>query len=227
MKNNKTNIAIFDFCGTMVPFQSADEFIRFSTFDYANRAKAKKTDSIIAFLRKIRFLSLYNKLFKESLEKKIIAKRIKGMSVVEATSLAKRFVEKKIKPSFIKETLTILNDCKKNNYYIVFVSAAYDIYLSILAAELGFDFVIATKLDSKNGVMTGRFKNDCVGLRKKKMIMRHLNQRFGEGNYDIVLSIGDSKTDIPVLDLALKKIVVSKSHQAWIKPSYEEIIYGD
>ena len=225
---NKVKVALFDFCGTFIPFQSGDEFIRFASEDYVSKEKLKKEEKQLAYLRKSVVLRGYQKFFKRPVSKWIIASRIKGMKEENIHEKAGEFIEKRVKPALLKETLSLLKECKEKGYYCFMVSAAYNPYLCIFIKEYGIDDVVCSMLDVKNKVMTGKIKHDCFASRKVKYAIKHLNKKFGKGNYEIEFSIGDSKTDIPILNLAKRKVVISKNtHQDWVNDSYEEIIYGN
>lgn len=226
MPENKVKVAIFDFCGTFVNFQTADEYIRFASQSFLSDEQIQKSEKKRQFYLKARLIQFHDKFFASSLNKKLIVSRIKGMSLEDADKEADKFIEQKIKPAFIKETLGLLEENKKNGVYTLFVSAAYDIYLKKVVEQLGLDDYICTKLSYKKNKMSGKFKKDCIGKRKVKYAVAYLNKKFGKGNYEIVFSIGDSKSDIPVLDIAKRKVVISKEKQPWVKEGYEEIIYG-
>ena len=222
---NKVKVAIFDFCGTCVNFQTADAYIDYATKDFIDAKTLQKSEAKRKRLLKLRIIQLHDRFFKSSLNKRIIAQRIKGMKYEDADKRAINYIKDKIEPALIKETIDLFKEYKSSGAYTLFISAAYDIYLSKFVQKYGFDGMVSTKLISKNGVMLGKIKDDCVGKRKAKEAIKYLDNKFGKGNYEIVFSIGDSKTDIPILELAQRKVVISTKHQDWVKENYEEIIY--
>lgn len=222
---NKTRVALFDFCGTCVNFQTADEFIRFCTTSRIAEGKIRKQERFIHALGKARILRLYGLVFHASLQKRIIAKRVRGMTIEEVEEKANAFIDARIKTSIINETMGYFNDLKKDGVFCLFVSAAYRPYLQKFATQYGFDGVVCTTLRSRGGKMTGKIGTDCVGPRKEKMALRFLNSKFGKGNYEIVFSIADSEGDTRILDIARERVVISKRHQSWLKPDYKEVIY--
>ena len=229
-KNNAvTKVAIFDFCGTFVPFQTADAYIKWLNKDYISYKKKKRVERLQHFYSKTRLNHVYAKLFNKQINKITIAKTIKGIDYNTAKKYAETFVEKCIKPQIIKQTESYLSEFKKRkekgeNIFIMFVSAAYDIYLDIFKNQYGFDGIVSTGLEHKNNKMTGKILHDCVGYNKKKMAIKYLDKTFGAGNYNIIFSIGDSISDIPILDVADKKVVIAQKHNDWIKDDYEEVI---
>lgn len=221
---SKKQIAVFDFCGTMVNFQSADIFIEFVSKKFPSPS-ADKAEKIRRFLikSKIMLLSYY---FKIGLNKKIIASKIKNISTSEITVCAQQFYNEFIRPNYIPFVIDYVFKCKEQGMHIVLVSAAYHQYLCQVADEFGFDKVISTKLRESNGVMSGKITRDVVSARKPILLNKYLNKNFGKNNYEIAFAISDSKSDLPILKIAKEQIVVShREHQSWVLPTMKEVFY--
>lgn len=218
---NKTQVAIFDFCGTFVNFQTGDAFIRYVL-------GCKKDDVIADCNASHRNVvhKIHDIIFPTPLSKILLARKIKGVKTSMVEEKASKFATNLLFPNVIKETYSLFEKCKENNMFIVLVSAAYGVYLKEFAKKVQFDAILSSELGTKKGVMTGKIIDDTIGTRKVRKIKKYLARKFGRDGYSIELSVGDSKSDVPILDLAKKAIVVSKKHQAWLKDNYEEITYG-
>lgn len=214
----KTKVAIFDFCGTLINFQTADEF----AFYCLNDEKKRKLEKKLKSFEKTK-VSFFLGLVHYSLRKHLIAKELKNLDIDTATSFSKEFTDKKLLVNINKDVLDIYNLVKNKSYHVVLVSAAYDIYLNEFDNYYHFDKIISTKLQVKNNQLTGKIKRDCIGKNKVKYLRRYLNAKFGKDNYDIILSISDSKSDIPILDIAKNPLVVSDKKKKWFKRSYKLI----
>ena len=225
--NNRVKVCIFDFCGTFVNFQTADEYIKWATSFEPYINKYCKKNRFANRCRKLKIEGLCRRLFNVSINKRIIASSIKGMGVQMADEMAESFIKNRLVPSLLPETINLLNEYKRQGCFILLVSAAYDVYLSKIQKELKFDAFVSTSLLHNDITLLGKISKDCVGKTKVKKALEYLNKKFGIGNYDIVFSIGDSKTDIPILNLAKRKVVITKSKEKWMTNGYEVILYGD
>ena len=226
-EDNK-QLVIFDFCGTFIDFQTADEYIKW----LLSRDSKKIRQKITFFkLKLIEIFGIEKHYFKKGvlIRKKVLAKGIKGISLEEAKSSAQEYVENVLLCHTINETISIYNKYKSEGKFLALISAAYDIYLQEFIKRYPFDLVISTRLESKNGKMTGKIVDECVGKSKVEKAINYFNNIFGDGNYRIVASISDSVSDIPILDIADRKIIMSPNGvmPKWIKPNYEVINYED
>lgn len=224
---NRVKVAVFDFCGTFVNFQTGDAFIRYVSKDIGDVKKIHKSEAILSFCVKSKFCAIWDRLFKNSLSKRIIAKQISGISLDAVAKKASEFYDLFIKPNIVSVTQELFKKSKKDGCYTILVSAAYSIYLEFFNKDFGFDAIISSSLKNKNGKMTGSLEKDVYGRKKVKYLKQFLDRKFGKSGYDIVLSVGDSKSDIPVLDIAYKKIVVTNKKTDWIKDNYEVCYYGN
>lgn len=216
----KERVALFDFCETLVNFQ---------TVDYVREIKQTKSmlskECVQTLLRKVKLISLLEKITKGkySINKRIKLWQLKGIDNNELRALAYSFYLNKIKPNFIPELNKILKDLQKENYKIYIVSGGYDIYLNFFITEFELDGIISSHVEIVNGFSTGRMSGlDC--LRTNKTIL--LNQYFKvKPKYSVAFS--DSITDLPLLQWVDKGYVISKNkHQVWSeKYNLEEIIW--
>ena len=224
-----TKVALFDFCGTFVNFQTGDEFIRYSVRNfYGDDERIKNAINKINAYRKFGITFFHDFFGRTPLSKSVLASVTKGIPYIRLDELAKQYSSDMLFPNIVQPTIELFNECKKNGYYIVLVSAAYDIYLKHFSNKYSFDVILSSSLGVNNNCLTGKILNDTVGTKKVKRTLKWLDKEIGKGSYEIVLSVGDSKKDIPILNLAKRKIVISKKHhQSWVDESFEEIIYGN
>lgn len=82
---------------------------------------------------------------------------------------------------------------------VIILSSSPDFLLSPIAQKLGVRDIIATDIDKQTGLMRGR---NCYGIEK----VRRLN--IAGANYTITEAYSDSMSDLPMLSLAAKQMIV-------------------
>ena len=216
----KKKIAVFDFCGTFVNFQTADAFIKWCLSKANLPTENKRKISAERFFDKTYISTLFS-IFDYSIRKRLIASQVKGLSEETISESAISFIKEMVIPNIVDITRQLYFECKKKNYYLILVSGAYNQYLCVFNSFFHFDKILSTELEIKRGVATGKIKNDCMGKKKAKKLKSFLNKQFGKNNYEICFSIGDSKSDLPVLKIAKRKVVVSNKDVDWAQNGYE------
>jgi HAD superfamily hydrolase (TIGR01490 family) len=215
-------VALFDFCETLVGFQTADAYVRFVMSNSQNTNRS--ADRTFNFLNKVHLVGLLRRLMPTaSVEKKLRIKNLKGMSKEELESLAQRYYTEKLKPAFILPVLEELKKKKQEGYKIYLVSGGYDIYLRRFAEEFGVDGIVSTRLEFKNGICTGKFDGpDCMFSHK----INYIKQLIPDSDYREWYAYSDSATDLPMLKLVGHPVAVSAAKsQSWAKAQgFDEII---
>lgn len=222
MENKLGNIAIYDFCQTLVDFETADEFI-----NYIRSIEKKPRMMIIEFfrlvLKKTKVLSVVERIKRRShpnysYNKRIILSEIKGLKKKQIDKYASLYYENVIKKHFISKTLNQLIEEKNEGYLIVVVSAAYEPYLQLFAAEYNIDYLITNSFEyDLNGRYKAKLIDDCIGENKVRFFLNEFPE-FDKSDYDNSVAYGDSKSDIPILSIVEKGYVVSpKKSKNWAK----------
>ena len=197
MQNEKLKIVFLDFCGTCVPFQSADRFVLFviahhATFAVRFRAILFKVLAKLHLVRRIERWSKYR-----ITSKKLILYQLKGLNEDVMEDAAQQYFEQIIKPSLIPEIQDEIKQRQKEGYRIVIVSGGYSIYIKHFMEYIGgsADDVLATPLLFTNGKFTGKMGLDCMAENK----ISYIKKRFKQENiYSVAYS--DSPTDLPLFD---------------------------
>jgi len=209
---NKKKLAIFDFCETLVNFQTADNFIHF-----VREKKDSNSMEIKEFLRKslnkakiIRALEIAGI---KSLNKKIVLWQLRGIGKKELEKYSKEYYNKKIKPSFVKDIISKMEELKSEGYKVYVASGGYEIYLKHFIKEFKLNGLVCTKILFREKKCLGRFNGlDCLGKNKIKLLNNlFVNKKIKE--YDSI-SYSDSITDLPLLKSTNKGIIVSKNKPA-------------
>ncbi|MBC5644794.1 HAD-IB family phosphatase [Parabacteroides segnis] len=220
----REKVAFFDFCETLVDFQTADAFCDYVR-ERTKKTKMFKIEKNIILLKKIYLLPILQKLFRKygSIEKKLKAYELKGFNYSDLDEYAKKYYETRIKPHFIKELTNELVRLKEEGYTVGIVSGGYGIYLKYFVQDFNLDFLLSSNIKIENNICTGFLDGlDCMNERK----IQYINKLFpSKPTYSIAFS--DSLSDIPLLQYATDGVVVSRNkHQNWVDNNkFKELIW--
>lgn len=217
MENNSRKIAIFDFCETLVKFQSADAYINY-VID-AEKIIRHRQSLIGCVLNKVCF-----RLFNVSWNKHVLMKTICGLSRTDLEKYACEFYHQQIRPGLIKNSVDYLRKLKEEGYHIIIASAGFDIYINYFASEMGVDQIICSELEFVGEKFSGRLTNyDLIGNKKVKALKEILQMPTLKDCDSIAVS--DSRSDLPLLNYCKKAVVVCKKTPSWIKRDMEVLIW--
>ncbi len=218
MANEKEKIALFDFCETIVSFQSADRYARYVVNNFATLI-VRFRHCLYVLQEKLHLARRFNKYFHTRfVTKELLLKQLNGVKYEVMDFAAQEYYNKIIRPNLISVTITELKRLKEEGYRIVIVSAGYDIYIKYFAKEFGINAgdVYANKLLFKNKKFCGRYDKDCIG----KVKVEILNENFRkEDNY--VVAYTDSESDLPMLNWAEEGYWVKRNADSFEIVQYE------
>lgn len=129
--------------------------------------------------------------------KNIFFSIFKGMNIENDINL---FWEKEIKniyPYFFEE----IKENRKDADLLILISASPDFLLEPIYKKLGFDILISTKYS--NFTLIGK---NC----KKNEKLKRLNEL---GSFDVLCFYSDSLSDLPLFNIAKKKISINKGNK--------------
>lgn len=225
---NNERWALFDFCETLVNFQTADAYVRY-VIEKSPTIHSIRWGKFLRLLRGLKLIQIAERLtfHRISLNKQLTLFLLKGKSYKELDKLAKEYYEECIKPNYIQNIYKIMKEKKVTGYNIAIVSGGYDIYLKYFVEEHHLQALVSTRIGFKGNVCTGRFAGiDC--LRSGKVVL--LDAFWGSKRPKAyVEAYTDSKTDLPFLKWADVGYVISKNHsQNWAKNNQlKEIIWQE
>lgn len=190
MKNGR-NLALFDFDGTVT---SKDSFL-----DLSLHMLGKKRFYLIC-LKIAPFIILYfmKILDGKSLKEMFLTRMIKGMSEKEFDDIVSDYTNVKM-PGIVKSSAlkTIAMHCEKGDE-VVLVSASGEQWLKYFAKNNGMK-LIATKLETENGILTGKIDGEnCYGPEKVKRIL----EKYDLSSFEHIFAYGDSAGDSDMLYIA-------------------------
>lgn len=135
---------------------------------------------------------------------RMVAQTLRGMSREELEAAGARFAEQVVQDNLRPDARPRIEEHLRAGHRLVLASASLDVYLEPLRALLGFETVVATRLDFRGDKATGGFEGlPCWGdekLRRVRAVM--------EPGEEILHAYGDSPGDHALLEAAQTATVV-------------------
>ena len=211
----KNKIALFDFCDTLVDFQTGDAFIDFIR-ENTKKKKALFFENFRMFLIKTRFFSILSKFFpSNNWHKKLKLFQLKGSTKSEIEYLSLLYYSQRIKPRLITRIVQELELYKEKGYAIYIVSGGFTDYIIHFCKEFEINEPIATNIKYQNGICLGVIDGiDCMHAAKIDKIKKIID--LSNIDFEQSVAYSDSITDLPLLTIVKNGVVVSKKHsQNW------------
>lgn len=185
------SIALFDFDGTIT---HKDAFLYFLTF------AVNRFSLILGFavLSPVIFLYLTKILSNSRAKEIVLSYFFSGMPAEKFQKICEDF-NNQIIPGLLKEeAMRKLNWHKSQGHEVVVVSANFEHLLKVWCAQQQIK-LISTCVEIKDGKVTGKFSGgNCYGEEK----VNRINQQFALKEFKEIYAYGDSKGDMPMLQLA-------------------------
>lgn len=221
------NLVIFDFCETLVKFQTADTFV-----DYIiKKEKYYKFKWVAVFSKiatKLRILAVLNKLFPElNPSKRLKLFQIRAIEQDKINSYAKEFYEDQLLNNLIQPLYELMLKHIKQDDYVLIISGGYSPYIKVFSEHHNIKDYFATEMEQDNHKLTGFFHGkDCLYGQKVVLLEQYLN--INQINFSKSIAYSDSISDLPLLLWANEGFVISKQHsQLWaLKNNLKEIIHS-
>jgi len=140
------------------------------------------------------------------LHERVASRTLAGMSLPAIESAARSFADT-IKRTFLRnDALGRIEEHRRAGHHLILASASLEVYLDPLCTSLGFDQVVGTRLEIRDGVATGRFDGlPCWGMEKLRRVRVALDPARG----DILAHVyGNSRGDHPLLQAAQRATYV-------------------
>jgi len=210
------NLVVFDFCETLVNFQTANAFI-----DFVVERKKTIWSRFIAVLEMVllysRFFAIVNKFFpKYNISKRVNLMKIRGISEIDIKNFAYNFHQNIINKSAIQPLIDELKRFVNNGDYVIIASGGYDVYLNLFATENKVKQIVSSKIEFNNGKASGFLLDGKDCLYEEKVIQLDKLIQTNNLEFQHKISYTDSITDLPLLKWSNQGIVVSKRRaQNW------------
>lgn len=219
-------LVVFDFCETLVNFQSADRFVDY-IIERENYRKHRWLFHLNRILTKTRVLAVTSKIFRElNPSKRLKLLQIKGISEQKVARYAQEFYDQNVMPNLIAPLYDLMKKHVSTGDYVLILSGGYAPYLKIFTEKHGLKGFFGTEMQFENGKLTGKFAGkDCLYGQKTVLLEQYLNAHPIQ--YTKKIAYSDSVSDLRLLQWADEAFVISKGQpQAWAKTyRFNEIIH--
>lgn len=194
LKAQTSAIAFFDFDGTITSKDSLAEVLKFIKGNFSYYLGILILSPVIV-LYKTGFLS--NHTAKEIL----LTYFLKNFDARKFNALCVEFTEKRLPDILNKSALHEIRNHLQRNTPVVVISASAANWVAPWCSKYNIE-CIATKLQVKNGKLTGKIEGrNCSGKEKVKRIKHN----YELTDYQKIYAYGDSKDDLPMIELATEK----------------------
>ena len=187
----KKRIAFFDFDGTIT---TRDTLLAFIVFRYGKW----RTISGLLLVSPFYLLYMLKLIPVQTAKERVLRQFFRNEQVTNFASAAEEFVNTAL-PSLIRtKAINEIKLLQQEGTEIVIISASPDFWLLPWSKKINAS-LISTKLESKNGKLTGKIEgNNCRGREK----VRRIISAYNLSDYDEVYAYGDTKGDKPMFELA-------------------------
>lgn len=216
-------LVIFDFCGTLISFQTADRYVGFCIKRLQKNKAVQRRHRLIRLMDKLRIFKIYNRIYPaNNWRKRMILWQLKGVAYQQCDQLAHEYFEEELLPNIVVPVVEKLKEHLGKKDRVVILSGGYDIYIRHFAAHFGVQEMISSKIAFADNMCLGKMEGkDCMRANKVEYLRPLL-----KGATTICYT--DSISDLPILELVDQPIVVSKQiAQTWANVrNYQQIIWN-
>jgi HAD superfamily hydrolase (TIGR01490 family) len=189
----KPIIAVFDFDETLITRDTFIDFLRFST-------SAARFNYLMALSLPTLILYILKVIPRHQAKQNVLTRFFKGVRDENFQSICKKYATRLDEISN-PEGLKCIKRYQKNGSRVVICSASIEDWIEPWAKKYGVNDVLATKLQKKNGYLTGRLDGaNCFGPEKVK---RFLAENPKRESYELH-SYGDGKSDAQIFQVSDK-----------------------
>jgi HAD superfamily hydrolase (TIGR01490 family) len=191
MEKEKKSIAFFDFDGTITTKYSFLEIIKW--------VKGERSFLLgFAFLSPWMLAMKLKLISKTSGKQKVLRYFFGGEKFSRFQDTCDRFVRDRLPFLIRPQALKKIREHQQSGATVVVVTASAGNYVEPWTQQNNL-YCIATNLEVKDGLITGKIEGRNCNGKEKAMRIR---ERFNLADYDTIYAYGDSDGDKPMLELA-------------------------
>lgn len=198
MKTHK-RLAVFDIDGTLFRWQLYHEVVlQLNSRGFFSPEETEKINTVYYHwqARKASFTDF------ELTTVGILEKNIKGLKVTDFAQIAGEILDSSQEKVYAY-TRSLIKKLTEDGYFLLAISGSMQEIVEPFTKLYGFDECIGWQYEQKNGVFTGKIQRATVG-NKAALIQEYCKAH----NLSLTgsIGVGDSKSDIPMLQLAERAI---------------------
>ena len=189
--SNKVNLVIFDLDGTISKRDTFKEILILGLIFRPHRILLIPL-SVFDFM--LYLIGIYtNSLVKERLLGRVFG----GLSEKKIDVIVTRYKAFFDKKNVHAEALKAIKNHQENNDFVILITASFDFYVNIIVSDIGFDKVICTRAETKEGRLTGLIDGqNCYSRRK----VEELRDQFNLSDYSSIVCYTDHHSDLPLIN---------------------------
>lgn len=190
-RDQQAVVAAFDFDGTLTTTDSVVPFLRrLASPRAALRAVPQIPSAVVGVVQRDR----------DRLRAAATLAVLRGMPIAQVRRQGDEYAQLLLTSRLRDDTTARLAWHREQGHRVVFVSASYEVYLDPVAASLGVEAVLATRLEVVDGICTGRLVGaNCRGPEKVRRLHHWLDTQGLRRDQAIVWAYGDSAGDDDLL----------------------------
>jgi len=193
----KGKYAVYDYCETLVSFQTANEFI----FQYVKH-------NLNTLSRVKAYLLVNLEVFKRQ-RKCLLLQLLKGQRREDIELFSKYYTEQWLQKHLNEKVIADLVEKKKKGYTVVIISAGFSVYIESHNEFINADVIIANDFVYESGIFNGTItRKDCHGEEK----LNRLDDIVGLENIDLENSyfFSDCLSDLPLFEVFGNRFIIKK-----------------
>lgn len=217
-------LALFDFCGTIVNYQTLGPYLEYVLANEAPTKHRILCNAASKFFFRVIDILIAKVGIHCFLYKLLMVRQLKGIPRSTLKKYGTEYYQQIVRNNLISETVDLLKKLREDGYRIVIVSAGSDLYIGDFAKEYRIKDLITAEFGFADEKCTGRLLFECMYEEKARRINDFIRELDKPCLCEIACS--DSVSDLPMLELCKRKIVISHgTHQQWVTEDMEEIIW--
>ena len=191
----KTQVAVFDFDGTVVDGQSGELFTRYLFF--SGRM------SVLRLLR-LGWWGIRYKLhlpYRQGEARELVFGALRGRTSEEVDAIMTSFHDEVLAPLYRPQAIAEVQRCHERGLVVLLVSATFEPIAEVAARDMGADGFMATRMERDGrGGYTGDVDGPVIaGAEKYRAVERWCDERFGAGHWELARAYADHHTDADLL----------------------------
>jgi phosphatidylglycerophosphatase C len=194
-------VAIFDLDGTLT---RRDTFIPYLAAFLATRPRRWRS-IVPATIAAVSFLC--GRMDRDRFKERLVRIVLGGATREELATCTARFVERIMRNGLRPAAMKVVEQHRAAGDHLVLLSASPDVYVTALAARLGFQECICTELEWSDGRLTGRFVSPNRRGEEKVRVVRALREKRGVH----MAAYANCRSDLDHLALVERPLLVNAS----------------
>ena len=128
-------LVVFDFCETLVNFQSADRFVDY-IIEKENYRKYRWLFQLNRILTRLRVMAVLSKIWPElNPSKRLKLLQIKGVSEEKIEKYAREFYDEKVMPNLITPLYQLMQNHVSSGDHVMVISGGYAPYIKVFSEK--------------------------------------------------------------------------------------------